>query len=182
MVLVVRAAGAEGTDLELVVQMVVGMVYPVLKVVEEPVVLEVLVVLEESLVSERVVDQWVLGGRGGGPCGDTKLRLVVASDVGVSPHNQALQGSHRHRAQVVVVPRVAELVQVLWVLEVVGRPGLEVALVMAVELGLEQAVGLVVVLVQRVALSVLLGEVVQETVAQETDRGKAWVVVLGLVV
>lgn len=81
--------------------------------------------------------------------------------MGVLPHNQVLQGIQHHRTQ--------------------GVTQMELELELVVDLGL--AVGLVVVLVQRLVLeSGILGEVVQGTVAQETDQGTAWVVVLGLVV
>ncbi|KAH8034095.1 hypothetical protein HPB51_020112 [Rhipicephalus microplus] len=69
---------------------------------------------------------------------DTRLRLVVALDVGVLPHNQVLQGIQHHRTQ--------------------GVTQMELELELVVDLGL--AVGLVVVLVQRLVLeSGLLGEV-----------------------
>lgn len=185
--LVVRVVWVAGIALELVVEKLVELAYRVSEVVEELEVVgeqEVLVVLEQALVSDTVSDPWALVVEAVGQVmevlggdldlevverelrlQDTKLFLEVALDVGVLLHNQALQGSLRYPAQEVVVPPVEELVRVQSELAALGKSEWEAALDLAVALA------------RRVVLElVLLGAVVLETVAQEKDQDKAWVV------
>lgn len=185
--LVVRVVWVAGIALELVVEKLVELAYRVSEVVEELEVVgeqEVLVVLEQALVSDTVSDPWALVVEAVGQVmevlggdldlevverelrlQDTKLFLEVALDVGVLLHNQALQGSLRYPAQEVVVPPVEELVRVQSELAALGKSEWEAALDLAVALA------------RRVVLElVLLGAVVLEMVAQEKDQDKAWVV------